>query len=140
RGRLRFLGEAMNIADAFEKLEVMHESGGLTDAELAAVRRSILAIDEDAIEAEIEELKRHKRELEQLDHDWQVGGERYMVTEKFGDRSIPSRWGSVVNAVVILVFGVVWIAVSLGRTPVFFTWLGVFACAYGLAVPGERSR
>ena len=127
----------MTLADAFKNLEEMHASGGLTEVELAAAKEAIGDKGEAAIEAQIEVLKRQKAEIKHLDHDWEKEREEYIVVEKFGYRTIPSRWGSIVNAIAIVVFGVVWVGVSLGRTPFIFpvvgvlvTVVGIIACVY----------
>jgi hypothetical protein len=124
----------MNLADAFKKLEGMHASGELTEGELAAAKEAIGANGEADLEAQIEALKQQRAEIEQLDRDWQREREEFVVVEKFGYRSIPTRWGTIVNAIAIVIFGIVWVAVSLGRTPFFFPMVGVLVSVVGVIV------
>jgi hypothetical protein len=94
-----------------------------------------------AIDADIDVLKRQKKEIEQLDLQWEVERRNYELTGRFGDRAVPTRWGSVVNMVAIGIFGICWVAISLsGDTPFWFPWFGALACLIGLAVCYHRYR
>jgi len=136
----------MSIDDELRKLVDLHRRGGISDEELAAAARDVvmaggIATDESAIEKQIAQLKQQRDEIEQLDRDWETERERYLITERFGNRVIPSRWGSIVNALAIVVFCIVWIGLSMiGETRIWFIVFGVFAFAVGLAACAYRYR
>src|SRR5437667_1714790 len=83
----RLTGEAMKIAGELKQLVDLDERSAFTDAELAAAKAVIIArtnMDESAIEAQIAELRRQKKEIELLDRDWEKESQRYAVTGKPG--------------------------------------------------------
>ena len=130
----------MKIADELKQLVERDERGAFTDAELAAAKAAVIAsttMDESAIEAQIAELRRQKKEIEHLDRDWEIESQRYAVTGKFGYARIPSRWGSIVNLVAIIAFGLAWfyVAVSFGA-PSIYAVLGVLIVVMGFVTCG----
>ncbi|CAN5309814.1 hypothetical protein BH23VER1_BH23VER1_26000 [soil metagenome] len=50
-----------------------------------------------------------QNELGQLDREWEQGRDRFMVSDREGNRSIPSSGGAVVGGVIATAFGIGWI-------------------------------
>ena len=59
---------------------------------------------------------RLQNELEQLDREWEAERESFMVSDQEGRRKIPTKGGSAVGGIFIVIFGIVWIvfAASIG--------------------------
>jgi hypothetical protein len=109
------------------RLEV-HRANG------AAYTQVLEAIDErtQKIAADVAEIKARER-LEQIDREWMIQRERFMVRDKQGS-SIPSTGGAVIGSIVVAVFGIFWtiMAISMGA-PCFVPLFGVFFVVMGIA-------
>src|ERR1043165_5871612 len=107
----------MNIADELRKLQDLHRSGALTDAEFAAAKAAVLgkadadAGDKPALQEHLEEIKR-QNEIAQLDREWGLERDRYMITGQNGFRYMPNRTASVFGGIVIAVFGMIWTGIA----------------------------
>ena len=84
------------------------------------------------IEEDLADLK-SRQEIEDIDREWELERESYMVTGKHGHRSIPSTAGSVIGGVVVVVFGFFWtvMAVSIGA-PGIFPLFGILFIVIGI--------
>jgi hypothetical protein len=82
----------------------------------------------------LEEIKR-QNEVAQLDREWQLERQQYMMANRYGRRQLPSQAGSVFGGVLIVGFGIVWtaMAASMGA-PVFFPLFGVLFILVGVGV------
>lgn len=130
----------MNIADEIRKLHELRQSGALTDEEFATAKAAVLAQGaaaeaEPPIQAHLEEIKR-QNEVAELDRQWALERERYMVTGRHGHgygNEIPSQGMSVLGGVFIVGFGLLWtiLAASIGA-PVFFPLFGVLFILFGI--------
>jgi predicted phage tail protein len=60
--------------------------------------------------------------------------EQFMVSDKYGSRSVPSAGGSIIGGIVIVGFGIVWttMAATMGA-PFFFPLFGVIFILGGIA-------
>jgi hypothetical protein len=132
----------MNLVDELRKLQELHQSGALTDDEFAAAKAAVLAKgaeggeigNDQGVQSRLEEIKL-QNEIARLDREWQLERERYMVTGRFGQRSVPSQFTSVLGGLVIVGFGIVWtsMAASMGA-PGFFPMFGVIFICTGLGM------
>lgn len=125
----------MTIADEIEQLQALHAQGSLTDAEFAQAKSAVLTQyagaspeqhdDRDAIHFE--------HELARLDREWMMERETYMVTGRYGTRSLPSQGGSMVAAALIGSFGLFWTisAASMGA-PGVVPLFGVLFILFGV--------
>ena len=81
---------------------------------------------------------RRQNELEQLDREWETKKGDFMVSDKNGNRSIPTRGGSVAGGVAILVFGIFWIAMAsnigskVGGAGALFPLFGLAFIIFGI--------
>ena len=75
-------------------------------------------------------------ELQRIERDWEVTRRQYMVTDKHGHESRPSMAGSVVGAVIAIVFGIFWMgmAARIGAPGIFplFGLIFIGAAVFGL--------
>ena len=88
-------------------------------------RTARIAEDVDAI--------RLQNELEQLDREWMMEREQYMVRDKHGRTHIPSEGGSALMGVIVVVFGIFWtlMAFNMGA-PAFFPLFGLIFIGFGI--------
>jgi hypothetical protein len=102
------------------RLEV-HRSGGAAYTEvLDAIEQNAERIAEDVGQIRLQ------NELEQLDREWMMRREQFMVSGRHGTRRLPGKVASLVGAAVAGVFGVFWTAAATSMgAPGFFTLFGV---------------
>lgn len=132
----------MALADELRKLQELHDNGSLTDAEFAAAKAKVLA--QDAAPAKDQAMQEHLEEIKaqnavaQLDRQWAMERERYMVAGNYGVRQLPSKALSVLGGVVITGFGIVWTAMAANMgggfegAPSFFPLFGVLFILAGI--------
>lgn len=75
--------------------------------------------------AENLELIKLQNELEQIDREWMMSRENFMVNGRNGGRSEPSIGSGVFAIVAGVVFGVIWITTASSHAPPFFTLFGL---------------
>jgi hypothetical protein len=151
----------MNISEELEKLQKLHESGFLTDNELARAKARVLGEEvngavepvplkagEDSLVADHLEQIRWQNELEQLDREWEMERRNYLVSDKYGRTSIPTEGGSLAGALVIGGFGLAWSigAASIGAPGIFplfgilFIVFGVWSCIVSFGKAGDHQE
>ncbi len=120
----------MTIADEIEHLHVLYEQGVLTHAEFTQAKSAVLGRSAAGSPQPDDHTKalHLEHELARLDREWMLERESYMVTSRYGARSIPSQGGSIVVGVLIGAFGLVWTisAASLGAQHVSSLWCAVY--------------
>lgn len=62
---------------------------------------------------QIDDLQR-RAAIAELDRQWELDREQYYVTDKDGDRHLPTEGSSIVGGIVITVFGAIWTAIACG--------------------------
>jgi hypothetical protein len=130
----------MSMADELRKLQDLRDAGTLTDEEFAAAKASVLAgvhTDRPAgpgMEAHLEEIK-HQNDVAQLDREWALERDRYMVAGRYGYRYLPTRGMSLLGGIVIVGFGICWTMFAAGMgAPIFFPLFGVLFILMGIGV------
>jgi hypothetical protein len=133
----------MTIADELRKLQELHEAGSLTDAEFAAAKAKVLSSQaagsgagtDPAMKRHLKDIKRHN-DVEQLDRQWALERDQYMVAGNYGVRHLPSKGMSVLGGVVIAVFGIFWtaMAANMGGGASFFPLFGLLFVAVGVGM------
>lgn len=91
---------------------------------------------------------RLQNELEQLDREWQVDSQRFMVSDKHGHTRPPSAIGGLFMAVVGVAFGIFWIsqATRMGAPGIFplfglvLIGAAIFAAINGMAKSSGMNR
>ena len=127
----------MSITDELHRLQKLRESGALTDEEFAAAKARVLdgrAADGSAVEGHLAEIK-HQNDLAQLDREWAMEREQYMVAGRYGYRYLPNRGTSLIGGIAICGFGLLWTLFAAGMgAPVFFPLFGLLFILAGAAV------
>jgi hypothetical protein len=130
----------MSMADELRKLQDLRDAGTLTDEEFASAKARVLAGEpaerpgDSGVESHLEEI-RHQNEVAQLDREWAMERDRYMMTGRYGYRYLPTPGMSVLGGVVIVGFGIIWTAMAAGiGAPIFFPLFGVLFILLGIGV------
>lgn len=76
---------------------------------------------------------RFQHELEEIDREWEMQKEQYYVTDEKGRKSLPTKGGSAVGALVIVVVGVVFISIAAGMGSGLFVVVAVLVIGAGIA-------
>jgi LSD1 subclass zinc finger protein len=77
---------------------------------------------------------RRQNEVAQLDRDWQLERENFMVSDKHGHRSIPTETSSAIGGVVVVVFGLIWTSAAASIGGGFIAMFGIVFIAFGVFV------
>jgi uncharacterized Zn finger protein (UPF0148 family) len=105
------------------KLEVHRSGNSLYTSVLEAIERQAQQTQRMADDLDV--IKR-QNEIERLDREWIIRRDRLMTRDKHGHTSTPSAVGSIIGAIVMAVFGIIWTAVtSSTNAPFFFPLFGV---------------
>jgi hypothetical protein len=124
----------MSIADELLKLHTLHKEGMLTDEELERAKASLLENPSGPAADQLEEIRR-QNEIAQLDREWQIERERYMVSGRYGYRYTPNKAASVIGGIVIAAFGTFWTIMAAGMgAPFFFPLFGVLFVLAGVGM------
>ncbi len=130
----------MSLADELQKLDDLRRRGALTAAEFDQAKATLLAgKSADVGEHLADQLAevRHQNDLAQLDREWEIERQQYLVTGKHGRQFVPTTGMGLLSAVGGGAFGVFWtvMAVSMmsgapgdgafGVAKVFFPLFGV---------------
>src|SRR5262249_61692412 len=151
----------MGIAEELQRLHELHQRGALTDEEFAQAKAALLAGPPADVQDQLKDIARHQ-EIERIDREWQQARDRYMVTETRGGawvqgrhvggypvRTVPTKAGSVLSGVFVVVAGVVWMAFATGVGASAFALFGLVFIAIGVGMslhppspagPYERAR
>jgi hypothetical protein len=112
----------MSLADELAKLEELRRKGALSDAEFAAAKAKLLEAPAAPaappepqlaghLAAQLEEVK-FQNELAQLDREWEIEREKYMVADRYGRRHIPTTAGSAFGGFLVVGFGIIWTVIA----------------------------
>jgi hypothetical protein len=108
----------MSLADELAKLEELRTKGALTEAEFASAKKALLAAPAAPepqlaghLAAQLDEVK-FQNELAQLDREWEIEKEKYMIADRYGRRHIPTAAGSAFGGFLVVGFGIVWTVVA----------------------------
>ena len=113
----------MSLADDLTKLEDLRRSGALTDAEFAQAKAALLngapaGTDQPLAEHLADQLAevRHQNDLAQIDREWQIEREQYLIPDRWGRRYVPTAGLGLGGAVMGGVFGVFWTIMAFAIT------------------------
>jgi Short C-terminal domain len=138
----------MSLSDELQKLQDLHRSGALTDAEFAAAKAAVLSgsgpteepASDQAMQQHLEEIKL-QNDLARLDREWELDREQYMIQGKYGRRHIPNRGMSVIGGIFMVGFGIFWTATSISMTQGFgggidacFPLFGILFILFGIGM------
>jgi hypothetical protein len=113
----------MGIADELAKLEELRRSGALSESEFARAKAAILSGSGSASDASLgrqvsDQLAevRYQNELAQIDREWQIERERYMITSNDGRRNVPTAGMGIATALIGGVGGLIWTIFAFSLT------------------------
>jgi hypothetical protein len=113
----------MGLADELQKLEQLHRSGSLTDAEFSQAKAALLAnpsapADETLGQHLSDQLAevRHQNELARHDREWEIEKQQYLVAGRYGRRYVPTAGMGIGTAVAGGVFGLIWTVMAIAIT------------------------
>jgi hypothetical protein len=113
----------MSIADELEKLEDLRRRGVLDEAEFARAKAALLdqtpAQEEQPLREhladQLAEVK-HQNELAQVDREWEIERQQYMIADRWGRRHVPTPGMGIAVAVIGGAFGLIWTIMAVAIT------------------------
>ncbi|AMV33681.1 hypothetical protein VN12_16250 [Pirellula sp. SH-Sr6A] len=128
----------MSISDELQKLDELRRNGALSFDEFEIAKRLVLQGSEDSVRSDhLEEIK-VQNELAQLDREWELERENYMVAGRYGHKYIPGKASSAFGGLFVVGFGVIWTVIAatvtrIGGAGVFsiFPLFGVLFVLFG---------
>jgi hypothetical protein len=101
----------MTISDELQKLAELRRNGTISEDEFELAKKRVLEGPQEVIpSAQLEELRAHA-ELMQLDREWALDREKYMISGKYGRKYGPGKAGSVIAGASIVVCGILYILI-----------------------------
>lgn len=125
----------MTISEEIQKLDELRRSGTLTANEFEIAKRRVLEGSRNSsTDDHLEEIKA-QNEIAQLDREWELERENYMVSGKHGHRHIPGKVSSAVGGLLIVGFGIFWtMGAASSHAPSFLQLFGVIFVLFGAAM------
>lgn len=115
----------MTISDELQKLDELRRNGTLSSEEFEIAKRRVLEGSQGSAGSDhLEEIKA-QNELAQLDREWSLERENYMVEGQHGHKHIPGKISSVLGGLFIVGFGIFWTVMAASMTG--FGEAGVFS-------------
>ena len=106
----------MSISDELQKLDELRRNGTISADEFEIAKKKVLGDPQDDIPSDhLEEIKA-QNELAQLDREWDLERENYMIAGKYGHRHIPRKTSSVFGGIFIVGFGIFWTMMASAMT------------------------
>jgi hypothetical protein len=113
----------MSLADELTKLEEMRRRGALSDAEFTQAKAALLAGAPagsgqqfgEHLADQLAEVK-HQNELAQLDREWEIERQQYLIRNRLGVAQVPTAGMGIGMAVVGGLFGVFWTVMAAAIT------------------------
>ena len=103
-----------------KRLAIQHSESSVYTEVLDDIKEST-----DKISQDMEVIKLQNR-LEQLDREWLLQRESFMVTSKDGGKQLPTTGGYIIGGIFIAVFGFIWTGFTLSMgAPAIFPLFGV---------------
>jgi hypothetical protein len=122
----------MSIADEIEKLESLLRSGTLTQEEFQRAKEKVLSAPSAESSQQLEEIKTQNA-VAQLDREWELERENYMMTGRYGNRYLPKTESSIAGGIILVGFGTFWTLMTLSMgAPIFFPIFGIVFVGIGV--------
>jgi hypothetical protein len=114
---------AMSLVGELAKLEELWRSGALSDAEFTKAKAALLSGTSAVSEQELGEHLadqlvevKYQNELAQIDREWQIEREQYLIQGRHGMAHVPTAGMGIGAAIVGGVFGSVWTIMAVSIT------------------------
>ncbi len=115
----------MALSEEIQKLDELRRKGTLSPEEFEIAKRRVLEASQyDTGADHLEEIKA-QNELAQIDREWGMERENYMVTGKYGRKYIPDKVSSVFEGIFAVGFGIFLMSMTTSMTG--FGGAGVFS-------------
>jgi hypothetical protein len=102
----------MSVSDEIQKLDQLRRDGTLTFEEFEIAKRQVLGGSFDgAGSRHLEDLKA-QNEVAQLDREWELARDDFMITGNHGAKHVPRKVSSVLGGVVVVAFGIFWTSMA----------------------------
>ena len=105
----------MGLVDELQKLDDLRRRGTLTDAEFEQAKAVLLAGGQGPADQPLDRRLadqlddiRHQNELAQIDRNWEIERQQYLVASRYGHRQVPTSGMGLGSAIVGGVFGAIW--------------------------------
>jgi hypothetical protein len=122
----------MSISDELERLETLRQSGTLTQEEFQRAKERVLSAPPVESSQQLEEIKTQNA-IAQLDREWELERENYMMTGRYGNRYLPKTESSIAGGIILVGFGTFWTLMTLSTgAPIFFPIFGVVFVGIGV--------
>jgi hypothetical protein len=106
----------MTISDELQKLAELRRNGTISEDEFELAKKRVLEGPQEVIpSAQLEELSA-RTELMQLDREWELERENYMVLGKYGRKQIPGKTSSLFGGIFIVASGILWTLMAASMT------------------------
>jgi hypothetical protein len=109
----------MNLSDELQKLQNLHWSGALTDAEYARAKERLLsggpATTDPAVYHELADLHRQDT-VRRLDDEWRLERESFLIRGTRGRPFLPNKFMAVGSSLMAVLFGGLWTALAFSIT------------------------
>src|SRR5262245_9661928 len=113
----------MSLVDELAKLEELRRSGALSEAEFTKAKAALLSGAPAGSEHQLGEHLadqlaevKHQNELAQIDREWQIERQQYMVQGRYGTTHVPTPGMGIGTAVVGGAFGLFWTIMAIAIT------------------------
>lgn len=131
----------MSISDELQKLDELRRNGAISADEFEIAKMRVLEIPRDTErDRHLEDIKA-QNELFQLDREWELERENYMIPGKYGHKHIPGKISSVLVGLFIVCVGIVWTVMAtfitgfaVDNVSRFFPLFGVFVVLFGIGM------
>jgi hypothetical protein len=141
----------MNISDEIRKLQELHDRGALTDDEFTQAKAAVLAgasrpadseDGQQVVNAQLDVL-RIQNQIAQLDREWEIESQQYMMSGRYGQQYRPSKWIGLLIGLMAVVGGGIWTVTAfsmssgLERAPgafSLFPFFGLVFIAFGVGI------
>src|SRR5438552_12934083 len=108
----------MSLADDLNKLNELHFSGALSDAEFEKAKAALIQGSPAAEPHIAEQLAdvQSQNELARIDREWEMERQGYLIRNRYGVRTVPTAGMGIGIAIVAGVFGTLWTIMAIAIT------------------------
>lgn len=106
----------MSISDELKELEALFYKGTLTQDEFQIAKRKVLEgplVAEPAVHLE---MIKAQNELAQIDREWEIERQEYVVVGRHGNQQVPDKTSSACGTILIGCFGTFWTVAAISIT------------------------
>ena len=109
-----------------KRLAIQHSESSVYTEVLDDIKDSTDKISQDM------EVIKLQNQLEQLDREWMLQRESFMITSKSGAKHLPKAGSPMNGGIFVAVFGVIWIGSAASKGSGAFPLLGIVVIAFAL--------